>query len=102
MYNYSCSSIEKIRALVKISLNGVNVASVNVKAKSLSVDETVNLSIKAIENAQVLASKIAKIQGRKIGKITQILNANGSAQSMSAYDPKESQVYSVTVSFKVF
>lgn len=101
VYNYSTSSIEKIRGLVKISLNGVTIASVDVVAKNLSVDEIVNLSNIAIENAQVLASKIAEIQGKKIGKITQILNLNKSTQSMSTYAPDESQVYSVTVSFEL-
>ncbi|PCH77492.1 MAG: hypothetical protein COB98_03160 [Flavobacteriaceae bacterium] len=101
VYNYKTTSITKIRALVKVSMNGLNVPSVTVEAKKLSLEEIVHLSNEAIGNAQILASGIAKMQHRKIGKIIQIVNSQLSDQTVNSYDPGKPQLYAVTVSFEL-
>ncbi len=101
VYNYKTKSLKKIRAFTKIYMNGVNITNVEVKAKDLSVDEMVNLSNKAIENAKEFALKLAKKQHRKLGKIIGIVNVGGSSQSVDGYGSNAAQVYSVTVSFEL-
>lgn len=100
-YSYSTTSSDEIQKIIKQRMKGLTVINVEVIAKEKNNEELAVLSNLAIEDAKVVAQKIAKKLNKKLGDIVKVEDSNTKAQYMDTYKFIAPQKYSVTVQFSI-
>ncbi|WP_225035444.1 SIMPL domain-containing protein [Winogradskyella sp. SM1960] len=100
-YYIKTSNKEEVRKITRLKSAGMSIANTDIDAHILSKEQLVDLSKKAIDNAEEKAEALAKKIDKTIGEIVTIVDQNTSEQYMQSYGTSTSQTHIVTVTFEL-